>query len=167
MNVRKYVFSRLYVLLIILILSACATQLAPRYDNALFDGITQTNTKIMELFAAISTGTDAASFTEREASYNAVIGSIDALSLQSKARPVPENSITEKVNEYLQSRGIGVLLDGEAPSAASLEEVSKNLVKMRDKDKADGLRTGAISAFKNAIIISLDQALTYEAFLQR
>jgi hypothetical protein len=121
----------------------------------------------MELFASISAGTSAETFSEREEKYNAIIGSIDALAMQSRARPVPENKISEKVNAYLDSRGVGALSDGEAPSASSLDEVSENLVKMRDKDKVDGLKPGAIAVFKNAIVISMDQALTYEAFLER
>ena len=167
MKVVRSACPQVIALLMFLMLSACATQLAPRYDKALYDGITQTNTKIMELFASVSSGTNANTFSERKATYNAVIGSIDALALQSKARPVPENSITEKVNKYLESRGIDALADGEAPSAASLEVISKNLVKMRDTDETKGLRPKAIAVFKNAILISMDQVLTYEAFLER
>jgi hypothetical protein len=167
MKLLKAVHHPLLYLLVSLVLSACATQLAPRYDQTLYDGLTQTNTEIMELFASISAGTSAETFSEREEKYNAIIGSIDALAMQSRARPVPENKISEKVNAYLDSRGVGALSDGEAPSASSLDEVSENLVKMRDKDKVDGLKPGAIAVFKNAIVISMDQALTYEAFLER
>jgi hypothetical protein len=168
MKVVRFVYLKFFAALsFITVLSACTTQLVPGYDKALFDGITQTNIQIMELFASVSFGTDASTFSEREAAYNAIIGRVDALALQSKARPVPDNKITEKVNKFLESRGISALSDGEAPSAASLEEASENLVKMRDKDKSDGLRSGAISAFKNAVVISMDQALTYEAFLER
>ena len=148
-------------------LASCVTQLAPQYDQALFDGITETNTQAMQLFASVSSGTEASTFNKRETTYNNLIGTVDALAMQSRARPVPKNKTTEKVNAYLTSRGISGLDDGEAPSAAALEEVSKNLSKMRDTDRAGGLNPTVVAMFKNAVVISMDQALTYEAFLER
>lgn len=159
--------SRLFLLFWGLFIVGCATQLAPKYDEALFKGVTETNVKIMELFASVSTGTNSSTCGERVGSYNAVIGSIDALALQSKARPIPENSVTEKVNEYLASRGIGAMTGDAAPSASSLEEVSKNLSKMKEVDCKSGLTDGAVAIFKNAVVISMDQAITYESFLDR
>jgi hypothetical protein len=166
MKVVKHSLKSFFIVLIICI-SGCTTQLAPKYDAVLFKGLTDTNFKIMELFASVSTGTDVATCGKREGAYNAVIGSIDALALQSKARPMPENSITEKVNEYLESRGIGSMSNGEAPSASALENVSKQLAKMKEVDCKSGLKAGAVAIFKNAVIISMDQAITYESFLVR
>ncbi len=148
-------------------LASCMTQLAPNYDRALFSGLTDTNAKIMELFASVASGTESSTFDDREEIYNALIGRIDALAIQSRARPVPENKVTEKVNKYLESRGIGALTGGEAPSAAALDVVSKNLVRMKDQDKKHGLTPNVVAPFKNAIVISMDQAITYESFLDR
>ena len=159
--------SRVFLMFWVLSVVGCATQLAPKYDEALFKGVTDTNVKIMELFASVSTGTDSSTCSERESSYNSVIGSVDALALQSKARPMPENSITEKVNEYLESRGVGSMTGDAAPSASALEEVSKNLTKMKEVDCKSGLTDGAVATFKNAVVISMDQAITYESFLER
>ncbi len=145
----------------------CAVQLAPKYDAAIFKGVTDTNVKIMELFASLSAGTNSNTCGERESSYNAVIGSVDALALQSKARPMPDNSVTEKVNKYLETRGISSMTSDTAPSANALEEVSKNLTKMKEVDCKSGLTDGAVAIFKNAVIISMDQAITYESFLDR
>lgn len=156
-----------FIFLTALFLASCVTQLAPQYDQALFDGITETNTQTLQLFAAVSSGTSAETFSQRETTYNNLIGTIDALAMQSRARPVPKNKVTDKVNAYLESRGISGLSDSEAPSAAALEEVSKNLSKMRDTDKAGGLNPAVVAVFKNAVVISMDQALTYEAFLER
>lgn len=155
------------ILLIFFSLAGCATQLAPKYDAALFEGITNTNAKIMELFSMVSSGTDKASFSEREQTYNSVIGSVDALALQSKARPMPDNPVIEKVNKYLNSRGVGSMTGDVAPSANSLEEVSKQLTKMKEVDSDSGLKAGAVAAFKNAVVTSMDQAITYESFLNR
>ena len=158
---------KIFTFIALFSLASCMTQLAPNYDRALFSGLTETNAKIMELFASVSSGTDKSTFNNRDATYNVLIGRIDALALQSRARPVPENKVTEKVNKYLESRGIGSLTGGEAPSAAALDEVSKNLVKMKAQDKKTGLKPTVIAVFKNAIVISMDQAITYEAFLDR
>jgi len=167
MDLTKFSSNTLIAVLISFVLSACSTTLAPSYDKALFDGVTEVNTKIMELFASLSSGTIANTFSKRENTYNSIIGKVDALALQSNARPIPENRFTKKVNLHLESRGRIKLPDDEIPSVASLEEISKNLNKMKEKDKKDGLKPGAVKAFKNAVIISIDQALTYEAFLDR
>ena len=167
MNVVKIIQIKFLLVLLIVISVGCAVQLAPKYDAALFEGVTNTNSKIMELFASVSTGTDKATFNEREQSYNSIIGSVDALAIQSKARPMPENKLTEKVNQYLEKRGVGSMTGDVAPSANSLEEVSKQLSKMKEVDKKSGLTPGAVAAFKNAVIISMDQAITYESFLNR
>jgi hypothetical protein len=155
------------LIFLITILTSCTVQLAPKYDAALFNGLTNANVKIMELFASVSSGTNNSTFSQRDKNYNAVIGLIDALALQSKARPIPENSITEKVNTYLESKGIAPMTDKGAPSANSLEEVSKNLSKMKEVDSKMGLKSNVVKVFKNAVIISMDQALTYESFLDR
>ena len=159
--------SNIFLVFCVSLIVGCATQLTPKYDEALFRGITETNAKIMEIFASVSAGTNRNTCSERESTYNSVIGSVDALALQSKARPIPENSITEKVNEYLESRGVGSMKGSVAPSASSLEEVSKNLTKMKEVDCKSGLTDGAVATFKNAVIISMDQAITYESFLDR
>lgn len=145
--------SRIFLMFWVLFIVGCVAQLAPKYDEALFKGVTDTNVKVMELFASVSAGTDSSTCSERERSYNSIIGSVDALALQSKARPMPESSITEKVNIYLESRGVGSMTGGAAPSASSLEEVSKNLTKMKEVDCKSGLTDGAVATFKNAVII--------------
>jgi hypothetical protein len=166
MKVVKF-FSRGFLLFWVLSIVGCTTQLAPKYDEALFKGVTDTNVKIMELFASVSAGTDSSTCSERDNTYNSVIGSVDALALQSKARPMPKNSVTEKVNVYLESRGIGSMTGDAAPSASSLKEVSKNLSKMKEVDCKSGLTDGTVATFKNAVVISMDQAITYESFLNR
>lgn len=159
--------SRVFLMSWIFLVIGCATQLAPKYDEALFKGVTETNVEIMELFASVSAGTDSSTCDERKSSYNSVIGSVDALAIQSKARPIPENSITEKVNEHLKSKGVRSMTGDEAPSATVLEEISKNLTKMKETDCKSGLTDGAVEIFKNAVVTSMDQAITYESFLDR
>lgn len=167
MKVVKIYSVRALLILWVLFITGCAADLAPKYDQALFKGLTNSNVKIMSLFAAVSAGTDSSTCGNREASYNTIIGSVDALALQSKARPMPENGLTKKVNKYLESKGVEPLTGDVAPSATALEQVSKQLVKMKEVDCKLGLTVGAVALFKNAVIISLDQAITYESFLDR
>ena len=150
-----------------LTLGACATQLAPNYDKALVEGITAVNAQAMELFAAVSSGTKAASFPSREEKYNQVIGRLDALVIQAGARPVPKNKVADAVNDALKKRGIDLLADDETPSATALKKISATLVKMRDTDRKQGITPYEALAFKNQAAIYMDQALTYESFLER
>lgn len=163
-NVKFYANAFLSLWMVFLV--ACSTQFVPKSDVALYKGITDTNVKIMELFATVSAGSDSNTCSERLSLYNSSIGSIDALALQSKARPMPENSITKQVNGNLESRGIRVLTGDVAPSANALENVSRQLVKMKEVDCISGLSVSAVELFKNAVIISMDQAITYESFLE-
>lgn len=153
--------------LLLLLATACATTLAPDYDKAIVDRLVAVSEKMMEHFASTTSGTTAATFAKREKTYNEIIGSLDALAIQARARPLPNNKVTQKINEYLRSRGMEVL-DGEgAPSAIALEQISKTLAKMRDTDRKQGVTAVEISAFKGQAVIFLDQALTYESFLER
>jgi hypothetical protein len=155
------------MVMIAFFLTACNTTLAPSYDKAIVDGLVSVNQKSMEIFASISSGTSNGDYDKREKRYNFLIGSIDALTIQAKARPVPKNKVTEKVNEYLRSRGIEALEGEDAPSAIALEKISKTITKMRDTDKKQGLTAFEVKAFKGQTVIYLDQALTYESFLER
>lgn len=153
--------------LVVLFLGACSTTLAPHYDQAIVDGLNSTSTGVMQLFASVSGGTTKDTFAQRENTYNSLIGSLDALAIQASSRPIPKNDVTRKVNEYLQRHGIQILNDGEAPSATAMTAISKTLAKMRDTDRKQGLTAFEVSAFKGQVVIYLDQATTYENFLQR
>ncbi len=150
-----------------LYLAACPMQLAPLYDKAIVDGITSTNKSIMVLFASASTGTTAETFNTRSDAYNNVIGSIDALEIQSKARPIPKSGVLDEVNKYLDKRGVPAVSNSEIPSATALDGISKTLTMMRNTDKKQGLTATEVQAFKNQTDIYMDQAITYESFLQR
>lgn len=168
MNYLSFQKARLaFVAMIAVFLTACTTMLAPNYDKAIVDGLVSVNQKTMELFASVSSGTSNSDYKKREDTYNSIIGSIDALAIQAKARPIPKNKITEKVNEYLRSRGVDVLEGEDAPSATALEKISETITKMRDTDKKQGVTVLEVQAFKGQAVIYFDQALTYESFLER
>lgn len=152
---------------VLFLLSACVTTLAPNYDKALVDGLVSTNQRLMEFFAYASAGTSIVNFSKREDTYSTLIGRLDALAIQARARPIPKNSITERVNEALEKRGMQVLQDGDAPSATALEKISETMVKMRDTDRKQGVTAFEVLAFRGQVVIYLDQAITYETFLER
>ncbi|AWF82068.1 hypothetical protein BTJ40_15215 [Microbulbifer sp. A4B17] len=155
-----------FLALLTILVNGCS-QIAPRYDAALYSGLTTVNVEIMEFFSSVSSGTDKNSYSTRDKKYHALIGKVDALAMQSKTRPVPESKMLSKINEYLESSGKDISFEQEPPSVASLEKISESLNMMRTEDEDKGLNTTAVSLFKNEIVISMDQALTYESFLNR
>ena len=155
----------IHLLMAAMLFGGCAVQLAPLYDKAVVDGMTVANRDAMVLFAEVSGGTAAASYQSRFGSYNRLIGSFDALALQAKARPMPE--IPAKADQWLQKRGIPPVTDDEIPSAHALEKIASTLTKMRDTDAKQGLTAVEVQAFKGQVSIYMDQAVTYEAFLER
>lgn len=160
---------RLWALVLVVVaavLGACTVQLAPAYDSSIVNGIVSANAEAMELFATASGGTTAGTFVVREAKYNEVIGAFDALVIQAGARPIPDSAALEKVNKILEKRGVPPV-DGEIPSVPSLQLVSQTFTKMRDTDRAQGVRPMEVQAFKGQVTISIDQALTYEKCLER
>lgn len=150
-----------------LLLGACVTQLAPDYDRALVERLNTTNVSLMEFFASASPGVKQNSFNDRKPTYDSLVGMLDALVIQARSRPVPQNSITEKVNAALEKRGVQILDDGDTPSATALEQISKTMVKMRDTDLKQGVTAFEVAAFKGQVSIYMDQAMTYENFLER
>jgi len=167
MSKKVLIWQPLILIFFTLILSGCAVTLAPSYDKALVDGLTSTNTAVMEFFASVSDGTQKDTFSQRKEKYANLVGRLDALELQAKARPVPKNRITEQVNDLLRKRGVANLDDHDAPSATAMAKISETLVKMRDTDQKQGITPTEVQAFKKQVSIYMDQALTYESFLKR
>lgn len=153
--------------MLVIFLTACATTLAPNYNKAIADSLVSINQKMMEHFASSSLGTSNSDYDKRKQTYNSIIGSVDALAIQVKARPIPNKKITERVNEYLRSRDVEVLEDENVPSATALEKISETIAKMRNTDKKQGITALEAEAFKGQVVIYLDQAMTYESFLER
>lgn len=148
-------------------LMSCATTLAPNYDKAIVDGLNTTSAQLMELFAGSASGTNPASFSAREKTYNKLIGKLDAMAIQSRARPIPTNKVTDKVNAALGMRGVRLIDGSDVPSATAMEKISATLVKMRDTDQKQGVTPFEVKVFRGQVVIYLDQAITYESFLER
>jgi hypothetical protein len=148
-------------------LAGCAIQLAPLYDKALVDGLTSANADTMELMASAADGTTKDTFPARESKYSRVIGRLDALAVQAAARPVPTNNVSEAVKKIVGVRGAAGDASQIIPSSTALQEISKTVAKMRDTDKKQGVTALEVQAFRGQVLIYMDQALTYEAALER
>lgn len=150
-----------------LLLTGCfSVQLAPDFDASLFKQITATNVEVMQLFATVSSGTDKSSFPSRQANYNAIIGKLDAMALQSRSRPIPDAKVLEKINKRLGDKALSSDPD-EIPSATALTTISDQISKMRDVDKTEGLNKSVVAVFSNGVQLSMQQVITYESFLKR
>jgi hypothetical protein len=154
-------------LLLATLLAACTTQLAPLYDKAILDGITVANREAMTLFASAANGLAKESYAARADHYNQLIGNLDALEIQAKARPVPKTKNIVAVNTWLEKRGLPAVVDDEVPSATAIGKISATLKKMRDTDHKQGVSATEVQAFRNQVAIYMDQAITYESFLER
>lgn len=163
----RFEFHWFYGLLLLIFSAGCTTQLAPDYDKAIVDGLIQTNTEMMEFFASIVDGTKPQDYSKREATYIKLIGKFDALAIQASARPIPSNEITKKITQRLDERGITVIDDGDGPSATAMKKIAETLQKCRATDKKQGVTKMEVVLFKQQASIYMDQALTYEQFLER
>ncbi len=167
MNKMAMSFYLLMIVSMALIIGGCPAQLAPNYDKAIIDGLTSLNTNTMEFFASVSGGTKKADFSKRKVKYDSLIGGFDALAIQARARPVPKSKVIDKVNELLDKRGVAILADDEAPSSTAIAKIAETLEKMKSTDQKQGVTAIEVIAFKNQVAIFMDQALTYESFLER
>ncbi|WP_444923023.1 hypothetical protein ACJJH9_12930 [Microbulbifer sp. DLAB2-AF] len=161
----KVAFALLYIVLALAI-SSCS-QLAPRYDAELYSDLTEVNAELMQFFSSVSHGTDKDSYAKRDQNYHALIGRIDALAMQSNTRPMPNKDTLKKINNYFSSTGADIVFNEQPPSVNSLKKISSSLNRMRKEDEDKGLRSTIVALFKNEVVISMDQALTYESFLNR
>lgn len=160
---------RLLIIAIVFGITGCAIQLVPPYDKVVADGLTQVNTEAMTLLATVSSGTKAETFSAREEKYNTLIGKVEALALQAGARPMPKNKVSDAINRALDKRASQQLTDDDStpPSAYAIKKVAETFIKLRDTDRKQGITSTEALAFKGQVIIYLDQATTYENFLQR
>jgi hypothetical protein len=168
--IRKYV-PIVHLSVVAVLLAACATQLAPAYDESIFSGLTASNKDVQTLFASVVDGVSAKTFDDRAPTYAHIIGELDALEVQAKSRPIPSAVTLERANAVLSVNGMQRLVNDpkftDFPSARSIQNTADTLKRMRLVDQREGLHGAEINAFENQASIYLTQAITYEAFLKR
>ncbi|TXD69920.1 hypothetical protein [Aequorivita lipolytica] len=150
----------------IALFTACEATLAPAYDQAIVERVTESSNLAMRFFAELDGGTESESFFMRQPTYNKLIGAFESLKLQARARPLPNSAALEKINALLQSKGSSAIT-GEYPSAFAFEQIAATFSKMKQTDSENGIKPLALQAFKGQVEIFLDQAITYESFLKR
>lgn len=144
----------------------CTTSLAPQFDELIFSELSNSSEEVLVFFASIEKGTNSTEFGVREEMYNELIGKFEALELKTRARPIPANGVLSRVNKALEIRG-STHISGDYPSAHAMGKIAETLQMMKYTDEQNGLGDIAVKTFKNQILIYLDQALTYENFLNR
>jgi hypothetical protein len=155
----------------IALLSGCAAQLAPSYDQSVLDGLIYSNKSVQIFFASVGTGVDASTYQQRADTYSNLIGNLNALGLQARSRPLPPLDYLSKVEGLIQKAG-GPTNPGDPkissyPSERAVMDASRSLQAMQSMDQAGGLRGGELQALENQTSTYLSQAITYETFLKR
>ncbi len=167
----KNKFKGMTCLILLLCNTACMAQLAPSYDQTISDGLTSANKEMQTLFASVDSGVDKSTYPKRADAYNRLIGDLNALEIQVKARPIPSSKITDEVNKLLSSHNISQIANDpnftDYPSARAIHDASDQIAHMRQADQVAGLRGGEVKAFENAGSTFMIQAITYENFLKR
>jgi len=171
-NWREIPFLMFSGLSILMLLQCCAIHIAPKYDVKIVDSLSESSNNLFTFFSEVSEGTTALDYSVREQKYNALIGKLEALELQIKARPVPSSSklekLKEKVNGALKARNVDAFqfsTDDNFPSANALKMIVLNIKKLKDVDKLQGVSKTEVQVFKGYVENYLDQALTYEKYL--
>ena len=157
------------VLLCALVISACTIQLAPGYDKALVEGLDESNTRALTLFASLESGSPASEFEQHEQRYAELIGTFDALRQRAQTRQIPPLAKRLSSLRIAQS-----FCNSEADptgcvnaSPASLGQVLSLLRRMRNTHRASGLAPDIVNVFRDSYNVAIAQALTVENALQR
>jgi len=157
------------VLLWALVLAACTVQLAPAYDPALVQGLDQTNTQALTLFAELETGSPASDFSTYAPRYAALIGQFDALRQQAMARQIPplakRLSGLKLVEKLCKSETDPTACVNTSP--ASLAQILSTFRRMRDTHRSAGLQPDIVVLFRGNYDPAIAQALTVENALKR
>lgn len=153
------------------VLSGCATQRAPSYDQAILDGLISVNKAAQTFFASLGQAVPKETYQKRADTYANLIGSLNALEIQVKSRPLPPGADLVKINVILSQNGVQQIPSDPRftnfPSARAIDDASKSFQQMRKMDEDNGLRGSQLVAIKNDATIYLTQAITYETFLKR
>ncbi|SDX37816.1 hypothetical protein [Thiocapsa roseopersicina] len=150
-----------YLLLYVLVCSGCATRLAPAYDEHIVVGLTNANTQAMTLFAAFSAGAKQDQFAAYKDRYDGLIGSLHALEMQIHARPAPATPL-RLAADFSRDE-----VDASGPPVEPIQGMARTITTTRDVHGANGLTATEVEAMRRQWMIYADQALTYEAYLER
>ncbi len=121
-------------LVVWLFLCGCTVQLAPAYDQSIYDGLVSANKDIQALFVATDTSVTSDTYATRAPAYDHIVAELKAVELQIKARPLPSPGALEETNKVLTKLGVGgVSADpkfSDSPSARSVEDLERFPVRL-------------------------------------
>lgn len=161
--------SRIFSLFLALALSACTIQLVPSYDQALVEGIDETNTEALTLFASLEGGSPKDKYPDFAEKYSETIGNFDALQQRASNRQVPplaKRIARQKiVRDFCNSATDPTSCLNVTPQ--SLGVVLSQLRRMRDRHKASGLEPDTVQLFRANYDTAIAQVLTVENALKR
>lgn len=145
---------------------SCTVKLAPSYDEKIATGLTTALKESLILFAALEEGAPAESLPARKTACNSLQGTLEALRIQLKARPVPDTKYLDNAKKLLRERGLDAG-SGNDPTDGALRGLLGIVAEIKRLDNAQGLSKTIVAAHRNAMILYFDQAITYESFLKR
>lgn len=164
----------LFAFIVALTLSACTTQLAPAYDDALLQGLVKADEKALVLFSAVSNGSGKQEFREFSSRYDNLIGTFGSLQNQAKARATPPlaKKLAEQMAKYEILKDVCGGDTGDPGSCvnsspSAMAEIINTLSKMRETHESQGLKKDIVKLFKGSYDISINQAITVETALKR
>ncbi len=144
------------------LVAACSAQFTRSYDAALVSGLNAANEEALVFFSEVSVGVSAGRFADLASRYDSLIGKFEALSLQSKARPVPAFGL--RLSSKLPGCGnAGECLDS---SNAALDEIVGIFEGMKGDNRSLGLTAAAVQINKAGYQIAIEQVLVIENALE-
>jgi hypothetical protein len=152
---------------LLILLTSCAVQLAPSYDELINQRLTDLNQSIAAFIAGVpEAGYPARTYGAHAQFYADTLGEIEALKARAAARPVPEPLIVSWLG--ISSEEKKAVLGDKIPTVESLDLVAKYIEEMRTFHQgSSGLSAAFARDTGKQIQIALNNAMTYELALKR
>lgn len=164
---------RLYIWMLIGVLlaaSGCTIQVAPAYSPAFVTKVEDANTKTLQFYASLRGGAKKTTFASRSSRYDDLIGTFDALSIESAARPAPQSGTVTALKRQL-GMAPSAKYDDKPASAPDLADIADILRDLRQLDESGRLEGEAgvtqVALHRDDTIGQMKRVLAYEKFLNR
>ena len=153
-----------------LALAGCGVRLAPNYDRDIIDGLARANEDALTLFASVANGAPPGTYSRRVDAYNALQGKLESVGAMVKARGTPQAPATGIALlgvvgvQNAQQQADQVMQPSTGPN---IEAMIRIVNLMRNDDSKNRLSALSVMTLKNNFSAEMNQALTYEKFLNR
>jgi hypothetical protein len=161
-----------------LVIGSCKVQFAPKYDAQIYSGIVQINEMGQAYFISAQEGLEPADYADYQATYDKIIGQIEAITILMDIRPVPDSKTLDRLNKTLAKFGKKIPVSGgpvkadfsnALASKIALDSVKSQimLLKSDHKNNTVPLNKTYMAVEAKAFTIYMKQALFFESFLKR